>query len=149
MLPQLDISNFLSQTFWLVISFSLLYILISKVVIPSIQNILDKRSKDLYSILEKAEKNNEEAKKLANEALDIEKSNRIELLNYQNSFIDKLKKENSTKFDQIALELSKEYQITKAQYEQKLKELSQDIPEILEELSLIVINKISDKKERL
>lgn len=149
MLPQLDISNFLSQTFWLVISFSLLYILISKVVIPSIQNILDKRSKDLYSILEKAEKNNEEAKKLANEAFDIEKSNRIELLNYQNSFIDKLKKENSTKFDQIALELSKEYQITKAQYEQKLKELSQDIPEILEELSLIVINKISDKKERL
>jgi len=149
MLPQLDISNFLSQTFWLVISFSLLYILISKVVIPNIQNILDKRSKDLYSILEKAEKNNEEAKKLANEAFDIEKSNRIELLNYQNSFIDKLKKENSTKFDQIALELSKEYQITKAQYEQKLKELSQDIPEILEELSLIVINKISDKKERL
>jgi len=149
MLPQLDTSNFLSQTFWLVISFSLLYILISKVVIPSIQNILDKRSKDLYSILEKAEKNNEEAKKLANEAFDIEKSNRIELLNYQNSFIDKLKKENSTKFDQIALELSKEYQITKAQYEQKLKELSQDIPEILEELSLIVINKISDKKERL
>ncbi|WP_078400187.1 hypothetical protein [Ehrlichia ruminantium] len=42
-IPQLDISSYPSQFFWFFLSFSVLYIIISKNVLPKIENIVRKR----------------------------------------------------------------------------------------------------------
>ena len=42
-MPQLDISTFFSQLFWLFISFGLLYFLLNKVCLPGLTKILDER----------------------------------------------------------------------------------------------------------
>lgn len=42
-MPQLDPSSFLSQLFWLVISFTLLYVVLTFVLLPRIRSILENR----------------------------------------------------------------------------------------------------------
>ena len=65
-LPQLDISTWPTQLFWLVISFSVGYFLVSTFVIPSISTVLEKRSDKLSSDLNKAKKAQEDAKNAFN-----------------------------------------------------------------------------------
>ena len=54
-LPQLDITSYPSQIFWLVIIFIVLYFLVSKVAVPKISEVLDERRKRLADDLDKAE----------------------------------------------------------------------------------------------
>ena len=61
-LPQLDITTWPTQLFWLIITFGLGYIIISKLVIPSISSVLDERSNKISSNLNKAKDAQEEAK---------------------------------------------------------------------------------------
>ena len=61
-LPQLDISTWPTQLFWLVITFSVGYLLVSAFVVPSISNVLERRSNRLSSDLNEAKKAQEDAK---------------------------------------------------------------------------------------
>jgi F-type H+-transporting ATPase subunit b len=67
MMPQLDPSSFISQLFWLAVIFSLLFITISKIALPSIKAILDNRSKKIEDDLKLAKEAKEEAEKLLTE----------------------------------------------------------------------------------
>ena len=53
-MPQFDPSSFPSQIFWLVIFFALLYLLMSKVALPRMAAVLDRRHKAIESDLSKA-----------------------------------------------------------------------------------------------
>ena len=52
--PPMDAHSFPSQIFWLVIFFALLYLLMSKVALPRMAAVLDKRHKAIESDLSKA-----------------------------------------------------------------------------------------------
>lgn len=52
--PPMDAHSFPSQIFWLVIFFALLYLLMSKVALPKMAAVLDKRHKAIESDLSKA-----------------------------------------------------------------------------------------------
>ena len=62
-LPQLDISTWPTQLFWLLITFSIGYIIISTLVVPSISTVLENRSDKISSDVQKAKNANENAKK--------------------------------------------------------------------------------------
>jgi len=53
--PPLDTAKFPSQIFWLVIFFALLYVLMSKVVLPKLAKILDNRAARIESDLARAQ----------------------------------------------------------------------------------------------
>lgn len=63
-MPQLDTSSFLSQIFWLIISFSFLYLMVSKIFYPKTKNILNLRHSKISSDLKKAEELNNEAESI-------------------------------------------------------------------------------------
>jgi len=63
-LPQLDITTWPSQLFWLVITFIIGYILISSLVAPSISSVLEKRSTKISDDLETAKKAQDNAKEV-------------------------------------------------------------------------------------
>ena len=52
--PPLDTTTFAAQIFWLVVFFGLLYILMSKVVLPRVGSVLEKRAKHISDELAKA-----------------------------------------------------------------------------------------------
>lgn len=55
-LPQLDISTFASQLFWLLISFVILYVVISRVAAPKIGGVIQDRANRIKGDLETAAK---------------------------------------------------------------------------------------------
>lgn len=50
LLPQLEISTYSSQIFWLLITFSILYFSLSRVFLPNIHNLLKKRDEYIEEI---------------------------------------------------------------------------------------------------
>jgi len=63
-LPQMDVSTYPSQLFWLFLSFTVLYALMSKIALPRVTDVLEMRESQKNSNLEKAGDLNEEAKKV-------------------------------------------------------------------------------------
>ncbi len=61
-MPQLDLSTFASQAFWMVLSFCLLWILLSIFVTPKIADVLEQRKRKIDDYIHKAEKLNQQAK---------------------------------------------------------------------------------------
>ncbi|MGE0251267.1 MAG: F0F1 ATP synthase subunit B' [Dongiaceae bacterium] len=60
-MPQLDFATFPSQLFWLVVSFTLLYLLMTYVALPRMGKLLDARSSRIRADLDRAEQLKAEA----------------------------------------------------------------------------------------
>jgi len=54
-MPQLDASTFISQLFWLLVTFAILYLLMWRVVLPRIADLLQERQERMDDDLERAE----------------------------------------------------------------------------------------------
>ena len=65
-LPQLNVSTFSSQVVWLVITFVILYVLMSKVALPRIGEVLEERQNKIDDNLSKAEELKAQADKASN-----------------------------------------------------------------------------------
>jgi F-type H+-transporting ATPase subunit b len=63
-LPQLDIQTYPSQIFWLVVTFIVLYVIVSKVAVPRISEVLGEREERIADDLDKAETLKKEAEQV-------------------------------------------------------------------------------------
>ena len=61
-MPQLDLSTYISQAFWLLVSFCSLWALLSWFVTPKIANVIEQRKRKIDDYIQKAEKLNTKAK---------------------------------------------------------------------------------------
>lgn len=61
-MPQLDLSTYISQAFWLLVSFCTLWALLSFFVMPKIANVIEQRKRKIDDYIQKAEKLNTQAK---------------------------------------------------------------------------------------
>lgn len=60
--PPFDPAHFSSQLFWLAITFAVLYLLLSRVFLPRVGDILERRSGRIANDIDEAERLNEQAK---------------------------------------------------------------------------------------
>jgi F-type H+-transporting ATPase subunit b len=63
-MPQLDFHDFAPQIVWLVISFAVLYVVMSTLAVPAISGTLEKRQAKIQGDLDAAEKANESTRSL-------------------------------------------------------------------------------------
>ncbi len=115
-MPQFDINIYYSQIFWLIVTFSLLYIFVCKFIVPKIEGVLNNRQSNIQDHIAKADEL----------ALEVEKLNKYynEEVTRISTEIDKLKKE---KIDY----LESEFSIKKSNLEQNLlKLINQNIKDI-------------------
>ena len=63
-MPQLDYGTFIPQIVWLLLTFVILYLIMSRVILPKIADVLEQRQDRIASDLEEAEKLRKEAQKV-------------------------------------------------------------------------------------
>lgn len=63
-MPQFDVTSFPSQIFWLVVTFAILYLVFSTLVLPRIGDVLQKRQEQIASDLDRAAALKREAEEL-------------------------------------------------------------------------------------
>lgn len=107
-MPQFDIGTYYSQIFWLVVTFSLLYIFVSKLIVPKAEKIINNRTINIGENVENADKLTLEAEKLSK---------------YYNQEVVKITTEiNKHKKEKID-SLESEFLIKKSSLEQDVREL--------------------------
>lgn len=66
-MPQFDITPYLSQAFWMLISFGFMYLLVSYLIMPMLDDVFNRRDTLIKNDLEAAERINKQAEALIKE----------------------------------------------------------------------------------
>lgn len=64
-MPQLDFATYTSQLFWLFVSFSVLYVALSRLTLPRLEHLFELRSRKIEGTIEAAQDIKKEAESLA------------------------------------------------------------------------------------
>ena len=89
-MPQLNPEFWVSQIFWLILTFGSLFIILSKFILPKISYNLEMRKSQILENIETAEKQREESEKKVKEFEKIILESKIEAKNYFNEARQKI-----------------------------------------------------------
>ena len=145
-MPQLDPTYWASQAFWLILTFTVLYISIAKLYLPKIKNNLDDRENKIKDDLDAANKFKDLSELKLKEYEKILENSKKEVIKIHLDSKNKLDKDIQTKKNVMDKEI--ETEITKAQ--QEINELKKnsilDIQNISKDLASNIIENISGDK---
>ena len=114
-MPQLNPEFWFSQIFWLIITFGIMFILLSKFVLPKISENLESRKAQILENIEAAEKQREESDKKLKEYEKLILNSKSEAKNYFNKAREEILKDVNKKRENLEKEINEE--INKAEKE--------------------------------
>jgi len=109
-MPQLNPEFWVSQIFWLTITFGILYVVLSKFILPKISANLEVRKSQILDNIEAADKQREESELKIEEYEKIVQSSKNEAKNYFKQTREKILKNINLKKDSLDKELNLEVQ---------------------------------------
>jgi len=130
-MPQLNPEFWVSQIFWLVITFGILYLVLSKLILPKISANLESRKSQISDNIEAADRQREEIEKKLNEYDVIISKGKTEAKNIFNQAREKALKDINVKQD-----------ILDKQIEEEIKKVEDEI-NLLRKDAPVKINKIA------
>ena len=130
-MPQLNPEFWVSQIFWLVITFGILYVVLSKLILPKISANLESRKSQISDNIEAADRQREESEKKLNEYDVIISKGKTEAKNIFNQAREKALKDINVKQD-----------ILDKQIEEEIKKVEDEI-NLLRKDAPVKINKIA------
>ena len=148
-MPQLDFSTFLPQIFWLFVSLSFLYIVLSRYALPRVSDVIEERKDIIAQDIDSAKKYSSETD-LAIEELNMKLSEaKINSQSLMNDSLQKIKKSNEEKKALLFKEINDDILAAEVEIQEKkekslseLSAISEDIAiEMLENLSIGEIDK--------
>ena len=114
-MPQLNPEFWVSQIVWLVLTFGVLYIVLSKLILPKISKNLESRKSQVLENIETAENQREESEKKIKEFEKIILESKLEAKNYFNVARQKILDDINSK--KLALEKDIDEEISAAEQE--------------------------------
>ena len=130
-MPQLEITTYPSQIFWLVVSFLILYLIMSRIIIPKISSVIKNRESKIKNNIHISEQMYKDTEIINNEYEEIKKNIEEEA----RGIINYLKETTNKK-------ITKNIELLKKRLEQKLEKNEQEIIN-KKKKALKEINKIS------
>ena len=130
-MPQLDPEFWFSQIFWLIITFGILFIILSKLILPKISENLEIRKSQISENIEAAEKEREESENKIKEYEKIILDSKTEAKNYFTKAREKILKDIDKKRERLESEINEE--INKAEIE--ISELVSNSPEKINKIA--------------
>jgi len=132
-MPQLNPEFWFSQIFWLIITFGILFITLSKLILPKISETLEVRKSQISENIEAAEKEREESENKIKEYEKIILDSKTEAKNYFNKAREKILKDIDKKKEILESEINEE--INKAEIE--ISELVSNSPEKINKIAAV------------
>ena len=141
-MPQLNPEFWISQFFWLTITFGILYVILSKLILPKISANLEIRKSQILDNIEAAEKQREESELKIAEYEKTVLSSKKEAKNYFKQAREKLLKDINLKKITLDMELSKEIQKAEAEIQEFRDKAPEKINKIAEETSADLLKQL-------
>ena len=140
-MPQLNPEFWISQIFWLTLTFGILYIILSKLILPKISDNLESRKSQILENIEAAEKQRENSEEKLKEYEEIVSKSKMEAKNIFNQAREKALKDISAKKDVLDKQIDDE--IGKA--EQEIKELQKSAPDKINKIAIETSSELIQK----
>jgi F-type H+-transporting ATPase subunit b len=131
-MPQLNPEFWISQIFWLTLTFGILYIVLSKLILPKISNNLESRKSQILENIEAAEKQREDSETKIKEYEEIITKSRIDAKTIFNQAREKALKDINAKREVLDKQIDEE--INKAEVE--IKSLREAAPEKINKIAI-------------
>ena len=131
-MPQLNPEFWFSQIFWLIITFGIMFILLSKFVLPKISENLESRKAEILENIEAAEKQREESDKKLKEYEKLILESKIEAKNYFNKAREKILKDVDKKRENLEKEINDEI----SNVEKEILDLKNKSPEKIRKIAV-------------
>ncbi len=150
-MPQLNPEFWISQIFWLIITFGILFIILTKVILPKISDNLETRKSQILENIETADKQKKESQKKIDEYEKIILDSKHKAKNYFNEarekILDDINKKRTTlenELDEEIGEVEKELSDLKQKSREKINKIAAETSaELIKELIGVEVNSSS------
>ena len=140
-MPQLNPEFWISQIFWLTLTFGILYLVLSKLILPKISANLESRKLQILENIEAAEKQREDSERKLKEYEEIISKSKIEAKTIFSQAREKALKDISAKKEVMNKQIDDE--ITKA--EQEIKSLRDKAPDKINKIAIETSSELIQK----
>ena len=142
-MPQLDFSTFLPQIFWLFISLSFLYIVLSRYALPRVSDVIEERKDIIAHDIDSAKEYSEESEK-AIEELNLKLSEaKTSSQNLINKSIQDIKEDSEIKKSSLIKEINNEISEAEGEIKEKKETALAEISSISESLAIEMLENLS------
>ena len=142
-MPQLDFSTFLPQIFWLFISLSFLYIVLSRYALPRVSDVIEERKDIIAQDIDSAKKFSSETD-LAIEELNMKLSEaKINSQSLMNDSLQEIKESNEEKKAILLKEINDDIVAAEAKIQEKKEESLSEISSVSEDIAFEMLENLS------
>ena len=142
-MPQLDFSTFLPQIFWLFISLSFLYIVLSRYALPRVSDVIEERKDIIAQDIDSAKEYSEESEK-AIEELNLKLSEaKTSSQNLINKSIQDIKEDSEIKKSSLIKKINNEILEAEGEIKEKKETALAEISSISESLAIEMLENLS------
>ena len=131
-MPQLNPEFWISQIFWLTLTFGILYVVLSKIILPKISANLELRKSQIQENIEAAEKQRVNSETKLKEYEDIISKSKLEAKNIFKNAREKALKEINSKKEILEKQIEEEIEKT----EQEIDILKKNAPEKINKIAI-------------
>ena len=142
-MPQLDFSTFMPQIFWLFVSLSILYLILSKYALPRVSDVIEERKDIIAHDIDEAKKFSLDSER-AIEDLSLKMSKaKSESQQIINNALIEVKDKNEAKKEKIILEINEEILDAEKEIFVKKEIALKDVAKISKELAKEMLDNLS------
>ena len=142
-MPQLDFSTFLPQIFWLFISLSFLYIVLSRYALPRVSDVIEERKDIIAHDIDSAKDYSVESEK-AIEELNLKLSEaKTNSQNLINKSLQGIKEDNEIKKSSLIKEINNEILEAESKIKEKKETALDEVSSISETLAIEMLENLS------
>jgi len=141
-MPQLDPKYWVSQIVWLVLTFGILYIILSKLILPKISDNLETRKSQILENIESAEKQRKESENKIKEFEKIILDSKMEAKDYFNKSRQKVLKDINKKRISLEKDIDDEINAVEEEVIQLKRTSNEKITKIAVETSSDIIKQL-------
>ena len=131
-MPQLNPEFWISQIFWLILTFGGLFIILSKFILPKISGNLEIRKAQILENIDAAEKQRQDIEKKGKEYEKIILDSKNDAKNYFNRARENILKDIDKKRKKLENEINEEIKVT----EKEIKDLKRSAPEKINKIAI-------------